>query len=236
MVSFDLPEPTWHELALEPETVTTKGAPSAPAERLEGWISLGQPVSVPVTLESVADDAELRQFLTAHRAEFKFYLVHLACTFRPAAGEKFANAWLEVKLAREDSTPEPLPIAWSMEPHRLEKAVEFSRTVKLGASLKLAGLVTGPEASVEEQKKWTDAEIFLEALNELQSDPVWEFTMTKSTEIRGLHRLAMVVRVPREAPAQGHVSLSASVQRKRLGLIPYRGTFPDAPYLTFRLV
>jgi hypothetical protein len=238
MITMELPEKiTWHETVLEPdESRITKGVDVAGAGQLKGWVSLGEPVIFPITLDEVPeDDPDLRQFLAANGATYNFYMVHLACTFRPADGESFDKAWLAVDLSREDGLPQPQPIAWSMKPTKLDKLVEISRTVKLGATLKLAEIVVGPEAGLEQERKWTGSEIFLEALNELQPNPIWEFSRTNSVEIRGGHRLVLVARTPKEAATQGAVSLSASVERKRLGIIPYRAAFPQAPDLAFRL-
>lgn len=235
MLTIELPEmqgDTWRDLALEPEVRATKGGKQAPAERLEGWVSLGEPVVLPLTPERLADDPALRDFVA--REEFAFCLVHLACSFRPREGEPFANAWLEVLLARADGMPRPLPVAWSMYPRRLEKAVEVSRTVRLGASLKVED-IAGAESGMEQEERWTHHEVYLQALNELQPNPIWEFHSTPRAEIRGLQRLVLVVRAPKAAPAQATVRLSATVRRKRLGIIPYTTAHPGAPDTSFNL-
>ena len=238
MLTLELPPiETWHEPVLQPDRsrVTKALAFDAPSP-LSGWISLGEPIVLPITVDQVhKDDKELRQFLELNGDRFKFYLVHMACTFQPSAGERFRKAWLTVQLVREDGSAASPPIAWSMQPSRIAQSVSVSRTVELGASLKLAEMVEGPKAEVKQEKEWTESQVFLEALNELQPNPVWEFTRTKMAEIRGGHRLVLVVKCPRETAALGLLGLSATVERKRLLVISYQAELPGAPRLVFRM-
>ncbi len=238
MLTLELPPiETWHEPVLKPDqSHVTKGLGIGESNQLNGWISLGEPVALPIGVDQAREDnKDLRRFLELNGGQFKFYLVHLACTFKPSSGEQLLKAWLTVQLAREDGSPGSPPIAWSMKPGRLAQPVSVSRTVEIGVSLKLADIVEGPEAGVKQEKIWTESQIFLEALNELQSDPVWEFTRTDTAEIRGGYQFVLVVRCPRETACLGSMRLLATVERKRFLLISYRSDFPDAPRLTFRL-
>ena len=237
MIVFEAPEIPEHDLILEPENRITRGSGTESVDPLEGWVSIGEPVPVPLTIDSVSEDKDLVNFLKSENAEhFKFHRVHLSCTFRPH-NDPFVNAWLKVQLARSDDIQTPQPIAWSMKPRRLEKFVEISRTVKIGASLKILPEVAelGIGSGSERKQTWQHNEVFLEALNELQSDPIWEFTKTDKEPIRKSHRFDLVVRSPKDAVTGGMVSLSATVERKRLGIIPYKAAFPDNPQLTFQL-
>jgi hypothetical protein len=237
---FDVELPpieVWHEPVLKPDTShITKELGFGEAGQLSGWISLGEPITLPISLDKVRDDdKDLRQFLELNGGNFKFYLVHLACTFKPSSGERFLKAWLTVQLTREDESLESPPIAWSMKPDRIAQPVSVSHTIQMGASLKLAEIVEGPEAGIKREREWTESQVFLEALNELQSNPAWEFTRTDTAEIHGGHRFVLVVRCPRETAALGMLRLSATVERKRLFVISYRTDFPGAPHLTFRM-
>ena len=238
MITLELPPiTTWHEPILKPdESRITKALNMAELDQLTGWISLGEPIVLPITSKLVPeDDMALRQFLELNDASYKFFLIQLACTFKPPQDEWFKQAWMAVNLVREDNSPESQPIAWDMQPKLVAQPVEISSTVKLNASLKLAEIFLGAQAGVEQEKKWTESQIFLEALNELQSDPVWEFSRTVTAQIRGLHRFHLVVRAPRGAVTSGTVNLSATVERKRFLFITYQTNFSDAPQLTFRL-
>jgi hypothetical protein len=121
-----------------------------------------------------------------------------------------------------------------MYPRRLEKAVQVWRTVRLGGSLKVEGIASA-ESGVEQEERWTHQEVYLQALNELQPNPIWEFRSTPRAEIRGLQRLVLVVRAPKAAPVRATVRLSATVRRKRLGIIPYTTAHPGAPDMSFNL-
>ena len=81
MIVFEAPEIPEHDLILEPENRITRGSGTESVDPLEGWISIGEPVSVPLTIESVSDDKDLVHFLKSKDAEdFKFHLVHLVYT------------------------------------------------------------------------------------------------------------------------------------------------------------
>jgi hypothetical protein len=235
MATMEMPETPFHDLVLEPERRTTRGGNPVSDHRLEGWMSLGEPVSIPITSESVGDDEELRQVVEAEAEKFKYHLVYLACTFRPYDDEPFLRAYLQVQLAHTNGKREPRPIAWSMRPLRLEDAVELSRTVKLEAKLPLVPQVFSAGTGAEITEKSTVRDVFLEAMNEREPNPTWEFYRTDRAEIRGVQRLYLVTRSPKDIVAQGTVALSATIQRRLLGIVPYHATFPDAPYRSFQL-
>lgn len=236
MLTFDIPEPDWQSAALAPEDRSTKGSGPPPSERLRGWVALGEPVAIPLTLARVGADDDLRHFIEEAGATHAFHLVHLACSFRPADDEPFAKAWLAVSLARSEGDGEaPTPIAWSMQPQRLSDAVQAAQTVRLGGALKLFDNGPGIESGAETTESWTRHDPFLEAFNELRADPLWEFTRTARAAIRGQFRLTLVVRAPRDVPTAGEVSLATVVQRRHFGLIPYTATLDEKPTLRFTL-
>ena len=213
----------------------TRGRPSdvsgrrAPAVELAGRLSLGEPVGVAITPDFAAADAELCAFVQAEIDAARYWLVHLACTFTLGDGDPLDKAWLAVELARADGGVTGRPIAWSMSPMRLSRAIEQSRTLKLGADAKLA------QAGVEVARTVEGSVVYLEALHLRESTPTWEFTRTDADEIRGATLLALVVRAPVGAVVDGSVELTAALRSRRFGVIPFRAELPDRPRLTFRL-
>jgi hypothetical protein len=223
-----LPKLSWQNLVLEPERSVTRGE-SSDARALEGLITLGGPVAVQITAADVPEDDQARSFMRTRSADFSFFLVHFACAFRPVDDEPFQNVQIQMRLERGDGRGEPNPIALSMKPIRLQEPIELSRTVKLGGALKIV------DASIEEQEKRTIQQVFLEGLNELQADPLWELHRTKLTEIRGSQRFILVVQAPRRAIGRGTVTVSATINRKRFGVLPYRAAMPGHPEVSFIL-
>jgi hypothetical protein len=210
-----LPKLAWQELALDPQDVATRGD-QRDDRPLEELIALGGPVAVPVTATDVADDENAAAFVRAREQTFAFFLVHLACSFRPVEDEPFLTVTVRIELLREDGAPSPRPIALSIKPLRIGEPVEVSRSVKLGASLKIF------EPGVEAAETRTFDDPFLEGLNELRSDPQWELRRTRHTDIRGSQRFVLVVQSPIDCGPRGTVALSATVKRKRFGVLSYQ--------------
>lgn len=235
--TIEPPEPQQHEFVLEPNVeatgLTRRRGDELPAEALHSLprrLSIGQPVFRRVNAEST-DDVELRRFLEAAR-DFEFYLGRLTCTLRHDDDDPFASAIVEVALSTAEAD-HPDPIAWSMDPLRLFDSVPASRKISVSPSLTIlgVGIKGAAEAGSQRQRK----ETFLEALYERESTPTWTMYRTSSTPLRGSHRFDLVVRAAQGTTAVGTVAASATVQRKRLGLIVYRAVFPGRPALSFRL-
>lgn len=234
--TIELPPPREHELVLEPNVKAIRGilgdeAPAAALEPLRRRLSLGEPVFRRVDVDST-DDAKLRRFLEQGGAEHDFYVGRLTCTFREEGDDRFASAVLDIDLSAGEGAAHA-PIAWSMEPLRSYEPVELTRRISLNPSLKLLGL--GLEASAEAGSKRERKEIFVEALYELESTPRWALYRTGSTPLRGGQRFALVVRSPKGAATFGNVAVSATLERKRLGIVPYRAAVAERPELAFEL-
>jgi len=225
MLNIQLPDVPWRDTVLEFEPRVTRGnhiGQPPPGERLAGRMRIGGPVCIPITLEWVGDDQELRRMLMAEAHDYNYSLVHLASTFQPQEDETFDKAWVQIQLECVDGGDIPMPIAWSMTPAKISQPVTFSTGVSVGASLKFVHIDGSFERNLER-----DA-IFLEALNELRYDPVWEFSRTAKSDLRGSQRLVMVVRAPKAATVRGHLHLKATIIKHRfLKAFSYRVLFPD---------
>jgi hypothetical protein len=223
-----LPKLAWQELTLGPEGPVTRSN-ERDDRPLEELIALGGPTSIPVTAADVADDKDAAAFVRAREESFAFSIVHLACAFRPLPDEPFLTASVRVDLGRSDGAPAPRPIALSIKPLRLSEPVEVSRTVRLGVSLKIF------EPAIERAETRSYDDPFLEGLNELRSDPEWELRRTRHTEIRGSQRFILVVQSPMGSEPRGTVTLSATVQRKRFGILSYAAALSGGRPLDFAL-
>jgi hypothetical protein len=229
MITISLPDSPLIDVVLQPENRVEKGLTAAPHSPLENQVSLGTPIVIALTPERVGEDRDLAEFVKAEAATFRYYLVHMACTFNPSDDAPFVKAWYQVNLSRQDGATDALPIAWSMEPDRQQEKVDISSNAELGFDLKLlSGKIKDPATVVKETS--------LQALYELQPTPTWEFTQTSLDPIKGNYRLRMVVRAPKDVASTGTIGLTATVQKKHLGIFPYHAEFPPVLPQTFTLV
>ncbi|MGR3932866.1 hypothetical protein [Streptomyces sp. BRA346] len=193
-------------------TPVSEETPQAPA--LTGRITLGGPVSVPVTSELVAADPELLAFVEAeaHTAVYHLLLCAVSCTQDPTPLGKERVALhtvnLDLTLSTEADTeaagPAAFgPVAWSMAPHQLTDTADPSAPVRLGPRLALRDDSHAPPPGER---------VCLEARRELRSDPGWEIRRTGTVPIGGTYRLAMVVRAPRGTVSLAAVAVGATVR------------------------
>lgn len=211
----------WRDTELVLDERVVKGAPDVPPDGGLGTrIRLGIPVCR--SMLDVATD------LAAADPGFTYTLVELGATFSPAHGERILQAWLMATLSVPGAEGGPAAqvsspaIAWSMTPDRLSTPLSQSLGVEVSADFQIFSVGLNRNRSTE------GSEIWLEALNIRCHDPVWEFTQTSTTRVYGGHTLNLMVRSPAGTPVQGRLSLLATVQRRRLKVLPYRILLGDS--------
>jgi hypothetical protein len=224
-VDIEVPELVETAAVLEPDGRVTRG--QVKPETVRGAVSVGLPVVQPVTEELAAGDLALKTFLADQRSAWRFHLVHLGATFTPG-DDRFSQAWLAVRLARDDGANTPTPIVWSLTPQRAQRPVDRTRTLKLGAKL-------GFEAAAEISTSGKREEIFVESYGLQEPACTWEFITTTLDEIRGTQRLAIVARIPSDAAVTGTVELRAILSRKRFGLFTYKAALDSGAPMSFTL-
>lgn len=163
-------------------------------------LSLGVPQAVAIASPTPGEGDDF-----SHFTEGNFFLVYLACSFDPDWRERVIDASLAIELTRADGIDEPAPIAWSMEPHCLAHVTEFSRSQKVDASLKIIKVSIGGESRSQ------TTECRVQAFNELQSNPRWDFRHSRGAQLRGTQRLMLVVQT--SAPTRAVISLRGNVRR-----------------------
>lgn len=215
-MQIEIPPGIERDLPLQLEDVDRKTArpPQAPK------VSLGQPVVVRLTKKLLQNDRDAVAALTQSSAHV-FDVVRLACTFRPADGEKFTEAWLQILCKPETA------IAWSMLPHREADFDEGSSKITVGAGVKLLGAEL--KAGGEESKSTKRVRPFIDAMNLQQSDPQWRFKATNSRDLEGSFPMALVLRSEAAAPCSATLRFRCVVQTKRFGVFTYMsdGSLPD---------
>jgi hypothetical protein len=199
-------------------TLVSEETPQSPA--LTGHVTLGGPVSVPVTAELVAADPGLLAFLEAEAHTAVYHLLHCAvgCA-RDAPEPALHTVNLDLTLSAGGSGQPAAfaPVAWSMAPHQLSEAADAADArvpVRLGPRLGLRDGDGDREPALPAGER-----VCLEARRELRSDPGWEIRRTGTVPIGGTYRLAMVVRAPRGTVSVAAVAVGATV---REGHTPHR--------------
>lgn len=222
-----VPDGATVDSVLVPDGRTVKGFAGPSLEALDAYISLGTPTFAELTPGDGTTDPEVAAFLKGD-VRNQYYFVRLACTFHPAGAQRFEKAWLEITLAASDPASDQPPIALSMDPQRVAGSAERSLGAELGVTLGILSIKGNADDKVSRDL------VSLEALNELQSDPAWEFKRTAARELTGSQRLAMIVKAKRGTTTLGTVSLKATVPYRDV-FVTYQAFFKQQPQLTFTM-
>jgi hypothetical protein len=220
-----LPDAELVPVPLVLEERVTLGPQQAGSSVLPDRVSVGRPSCQALDASSVDEDA--RPFL-GRRADHEYYLVGLTCSFMHDVNAPFLTAWLQLSLSLTDDGPDATTghdeaTAWSLAPTVLFEPMDVSQTSELDAELKLTGFAgistdIGVGGKRETEAHFVRKEIFLEGLGEGSSKPVWAFTKTAVSDIRGPFRLRAVTEIPYGRSAAGVVTVGASLGRKLMGL------------------
>lgn len=222
-----LPRLEFGDVALAAADEATRGE-RAVAPDVDRFVSIGGPMTLPVTLDALAADDEARPFVVSRGAQSSFHVVHLACSVVPDEHDPLTEVALDFSLARADGQDGPPPVALSMAPDKVDQPVEVSRTIKLGAKLEIL------DVGVEHGAKGTVRDVYVEALRCLRPDPAWRMHRTPWYEIRGMQKFVMVVEVPKSG-ATGTLTVTAKVRERRFVVLSHVVSHGDDAPLTFAL-
>jgi hypothetical protein len=228
MTVLDLPEPTLLTVSLQPESRVTLG-PGQVAEALRDRLSFGRSVHA---LDPASVDEEARVFL-AGRSDSRFYLLALTVSFKPDEQNPLESAWVDVTLSARTPADAPQPVAWSMKPLTESDPVSRSRKISLDGSLKLKSDVlpieAGPGVMLELGRSYEQRAFSVEALREGSSRPRWNFYSTEVSEIRGVHRLSLIIETGAGSSNEAEVGVGATVRLRRLKIFRYRAPLDEVP-------
>ncbi|PRY00402.1 hypothetical protein [Allonocardiopsis opalescens] len=197
-----------------------------PQVRLPGRLSVGGPVVRRLTAQEAAGETDWAAFLAEEAERSEYFLLHLVLSFRPdrrspPGGEPFADAAVGVLLHSPDAGPGEQPVAWSITP----KSRSGPRTGEPARVVLNAKLVF-VESTLEFSPGGGGAALTVVGMGERQSDPEWRFTARPEHPLVGDEHVAVVVKAPRGRALRASVQVSASVRRRRLGLVPVRAELP----------
>jgi hypothetical protein len=191
--------------------------------REPGRVSFGVRDPVELSASSPGVDPDLVAFLAGHK-EDRFIAAGFTCSFRPAE-EPITECRLAIRLRRtQPDGPAGDPVVWSVEPEMMHKPIERTVQVTLNAQAKY---VLSAGASRETTQKYTVDDCYLISTGKNESVAEWFFRPTATVpKIEGMHDLRLVARFPADIPVTADVLMSAKIQRRVAGLIPYRAILP----------
>lgn len=180
-------------------------------------VSVGEPQAMPLRPEDLAD-GPAGEFLRQQAAAF--WLLNLTISFYPEPKEPVDSAAIGLLLSHDGPAGSATPIAWSIWPTKLGAPASQCSTIAVTAKL---GLVE-PQLSRSTTRESENP--FLLGLGERQCDPEWRFRRISGHDIEGIHRLAAIIRAPREVRVTAGVTVAASICRRVAGLVRYRAAIP----------
>lgn len=226
MITIDLPDETYFRAELTPDPRQVRGdTRTGPTTTPQSYIDLAPATPVRLTEQIAQTDEELANYIAAEKGKFQYNYVRLGCSFYPAKGERFDQAWLEVELT--PGAPAGA-IAWSMVPDNVHESVKHTSKAKIGATVKL--LSSEMEAGEEFDEKLYS----IRGYREGTSKPFWEMKRTDRADLNGLFRFHLVIRSPHDQETKGVVKLSTMIGSRKF-LVFHSQRSADAPLQEFHL-
>jgi len=192
---------------------------SATVMNTKNRFMIGDPV--PLSLErflAISGQSNLADIQAAMK-DYEFCPRQLICSFVPAPGYRFHDAYFEITLQTLpiNATAPPLAVreqamAYALFPEKSEDQIKHTTTT--GGSLtftldgKLSSSVPFPSKSTEGSANVS----YIEAFGSQSTQPGWRFTRTPFREISGEYTLLILVRKPKGTRVQASFSLTAHLQ------------------------
>jgi hypothetical protein len=190
-----------------------------------GRFSFGHDEPTAVTLATPDLDDELRVNLGTDR-EHRFVALRFTCSFRPD-DDPLTESRLAIRLSSQqpDEGNDP-PIARALQPQRLVQPIERQKGFNITPGITVASVTVGGVGESGE-KKYDDQKCYLVANGKRTSDAEWFFRKTDAVPLEGMHDLRLIAQVRQGAPALAELIMTAKIQRRRVGLVPYRALLPE---------
>lgn len=158
-----------------------------------------------------------------------FYLVQLACSFRPARDAQIE--WARLTAYLRPKTGQENPIAFDLYPRELYDETKVSRKIAIAPNLKFVHL-EGSLGEVVTNIEFTRLEPVIISHGVLESAPNWDYENSKNHPLRGSKFGYLIVKKPRSAEA---VRLTLDIVADvvtRHGLLSARVVEQDRTHLT----
>ncbi|GID94188.1 hypothetical protein ACFQFC_08895 [Amorphoplanes digitatis] len=232
--------PLW-EGELEPDDTvppaeTLRGTESArvgAAPRNLPVVSIGRPEVWNVV--DFFDAGALPTPMRAKLSEASFYLVRLACSFRPAHDSTEID-WARFSVSLQRDEAGLIPSAFDLHPLFVTQEVKRNVTVSLAPTLKFLEVEAGIGA-VGFGFEYQEIQPVISASGAGESEPAWDFQAVKGTHVYGSKWMHLLVRAsPAMTTCHARLELSADVVRSGLRIAAFsRPRQTSADPLTVRL-
>jgi hypothetical protein len=197
-------------------------------------VSIGQPEVWP--LAQVYPPEKMPSILQAKLEEADFYLVRLACSFRPKRDEAQVEwARFLVRLLPGDAGHQP--IAFDLHPLLVTQEVRRNVKVTLSPTLKFKE-IEADVGGVEFGFEYPELQPIISAAGAGEAGPSWDYQEAKGMRVQGSKWMHLLVKAPKEMPSgQAILDLAADVlvRGSRLPVLVLRNRKEAEAHLTVRL-
>ena len=131
--------------------------------------------------------------------EADFYLVRLACSFRPTRASWIEWAQFTACLRSEDNGIDP--IAFDLYPREVQDEVTTDIKIGISPSIKFTELIEASIGTLDLVIQHKKLEPFIVGTGVLESNPSWDFSRTNRQDIRGSKFLHLIVKRPKTTKA-----------------------------------
>jgi hypothetical protein len=163
-----------------------------------------------------------------------FYLLQLACSFRPERGSEVT--WARLNLYLRPITGQETPIAFDLYPRKIYDETKTDWKVSIAPSLKFAAFeditAEGKLGEVVTTIEFRKLEPVVVGYGLLQSNPGWDFEKHKDQPLRGVKSGYLVVKKPHSAEAVRLTLDIAADVVTRHGLLSARVTKKEQSHLS----
>lgn len=221
-VILDVPLP--HEPCLIDIDLIPAAERSGVSSRLTSLLCVSEPVISPIDVDHIAkDNAHISAYLQQRRGTHLVKSLAFACSFA-SRSHPLIRAAIAISLTCDDPVAEHAPIAWCLQPARLDKP---TRTLPAKLSFDIA---VPPKAQVQlgpRQENAHKERYIILAHGEGTAVPEWLFRRTSQHDFDGIHWLGMIVLLPRKTPTTAGVALTAAIKDKKYGILPCSANLPE---------
>lgn len=195
------------------------GVPS----RVSSLIAISAPVVAPLDIDEAARDyPHLGAYLQQRRRTHELKTLRIACSFA-SRSHRLLRAALVISMIRDDHATEDAPVAWCLQPDRVDKPVR-SLPTKLSFDIAVppkAKIEVGPAQEDPHRERYV-----ILAHGEGTATPEWLFRRTSQYDFDGTHWLGMIVLLPKKILVTAEIALTAAIRDKKLGMIPCSADLP----------
>jgi hypothetical protein len=218
-----LPEISLMDVALSAREVLGSETPTTELLKVNR-VSFGRTDPLPLTPATPGIDDAVRTYLSDDPSH-SYTVLGFTCSFRPDH-EPIVETRLAIRLRPKDpGVGREAPVAWSLYPERLASAIKRTRQFTLSPKATFA-LEIGAELSHSEEFAVEDCYLIATGRGEPVAE--WHFRRTVAVALEGMHDVRVIVRGLAGSPAAADIRMSAKIQSRLAGVIPYRATLPES--------